>query len=371
MYWKGLAMKASLLLRKCAQFEKIISIAYPNQITMFHGTDAKKLKSIFDTGLNAFKPNIYNVKAVYLTADMETAARYAVNRHSNKHEYPVVLEIQISSNKRIKKLQRDLQDRYESAYDSDYSPEDEAIRYLKNDISEVFGGSWLPNGFGSYFDTMVTDLAEIKGKNIYKAIIQFGVDNAYNKQELKKKIFEVMPPGTKYAEFMEIASDGTIVLTDVYYESVHQLTYPKDLPPSTIKSVYIANIPPEIVSGSIGQVKLKQKLLAPEVKYIDDDMLSCIRKYLFKNPADDKVQEIMADAIEDLRDIDVHSIYADDYRQLEEISESGDWDSFKEMLEYIERNIHDDFGNEKTLDAGTFYKFTPDQAKNIISKLGV
>lgn len=364
-------MKASLLLRKCAQFEKIISIAYPNQITMFHGTDAKKLKGIFDTGLNASKPNAYNVKAVYLTADMETATRYAVNHHSNKHDYPVVLEIQLSSKRRIKKLNRDFQDRYESAYDSDYSPEDEAIRYLENDISEVFGGRWLPNGFGSYFDTMVTDLTEIKGKNIYKAIIQFGVDSGRNKQELKKKIFEVMPPGKNYDGLIEIASDGTIVLTDAYYESAHQLTYPKDLPPSTIKSVYIANIPPEIASGSIDQVKLKQKLLAPEVKDIDDDMLSCIQKYVFKNPADDEVQEIMADAIEDLRDIDAHGIYADDYRQLEEISESGDWDSFKEILEGIEQNVHDDFGNEKTLDAGTFYKFTPDQAKNIISKLGV
>jgi hypothetical protein len=369
------ASKSSLLLKKCSEFEqKIISLAYPDRITMFHGTDAKKLQLILsdakeNSGLMAFKPSD-NIKGVYLTPDMQTAARYAVNHHSNKHEYPVVLEIQLSSKKRVKKLLRDTMDRSETAYEQEVSQETESLRYLENDIAEVFGKEYFaPSGFDRYFDTRIQDLTELKGKNVYKAIIQYGIDNGFDKNELKKMIFKVMPPGTDYDGLMEIANDGTITLTESYYRSAHQLIYPNNLPSATIKSIYISNIPEEIAKSATGSVSLKQKMLPHEIKGLKDELTRCIGKYVWKNPSEDDAHEVMEKAIENLKDIDIIGLYSDAWLDLEKILQNGDWESFKELLLGIEDDINRSYGDDEEIEAGKFYKFTLEQAKNIVNSL--
>jgi hypothetical protein len=121
--------------------------------TLYHGTRINNLPNILNKGLLMATPlwttgTAINsgVKAVYLTPDIELAARYAVGQ--NKDQIPAVLELDISQAKRLAKLAYDPMDREEDAWeqeDGGYGHDD--VYSLKHDIEE-FIKPFIPHYWG-------------------------------------------------------------------------------------------------------------------------------------------------------------------------------------------------------------------------------
>src|SRR5260221_120095 len=94
--------------------------AYPRSIVSYHGTDAKFLPSILQVGLRAQKPPGGSDFGVYLTNDMEKAARYAVEGTWSETNHPCILEVVLTGRNRVKKVYRDTLDREEDNLYGDY-----------------------------------------------------------------------------------------------------------------------------------------------------------------------------------------------------------------------------------------------------------
>ena len=68
-----------------------------SRIVTYHGTNASNLPEILRNGIEARSPQGRFDKGVYLTMDLETAARYAVEGSGGtREEQPCILEIAIS-----------------------------------------------------------------------------------------------------------------------------------------------------------------------------------------------------------------------------------------------------------------------------------
>lgn len=131
-----------------------------------------------------------NIAGVYLTPDFSLAATYAINRHSNLHDFPAILEIQLSGKKRIKKILRDSMDRPEDAYDMEESYESQSIRLLERDLEDVFGIQYL--AIEEAIGTSVSDLTKLKGINLYKSVINYAQVNELDKNNIKKRLFSII-----------------------------------------------------------------------------------------------------------------------------------------------------------------------------------
>jgi hypothetical protein len=349
---------AKFLLKKSKEYFKLCSYAYPNTIKLYHGTDGKNLKSIFQNGLLAKAPRD-NIAGVYLTPDFSLAARYAINRHSNLHDFPAILEIQLSGKKRIKKILRDSLDREEGAYDMEGSYESESIRLLERDLKDVFGIQYFDTQ--KVIDTWVSDLTELKGINLYKSVINYAQVNGLDKNNIKKRLFSIIPPGTSYDDLIEISDDGTIVLTESYYNSMHQGIYPRIIPPSAIKKVWVKDIPP--IAASIATNKsLKNvglKLLPHEYKNILDealrlcaDSVSELEKIESKDELGEKTKEIIES-------------FSEEIEEISKISKKNDAQALIDLLFGIQDDLNDSYYDQKSMHGGNFYELTKEEAIKI------
>lgn len=359
--------KASSLNQACDLFYKISTV---QGLTVYHGTDGTKLESILSQGLKAFKGDRYQPKSVYLTYDKETAARYAVNHHVSRHELPLILEIYISGAHRVKKLVRDELDRPENAHYEDLSNyesfETEVVRSLEDDIEQVIGTSVTYNFKREYLDLDIAELTDLRGKNIYKILLEWARNNEENIQQFKQKMFTVIPVGKDYENLIEVAGDGTLTLTKAYYESLHQQRYPKDLPTSTIKSIWVSKVPEALAQGR-EQISIEPKLLAHEVTDTFESVRGTISQYLWKGKVYD--QETMQDILETIQDKDPNKLFSDAYVAMEKAIQSDDWMAFKSSLEGIDYTINEGWFDDHHLPAVTFTKFTPEEAIKLVRQL--
>lgn len=240
------------LISEISNFEKL---ARAYNITFFHGTSCSFLDGIYDKGLLPTKPVPYQPKAVFLTNNIQKAAHYAFG-----FEDPCVLEINISSSKRLNKVFEDNLDKDTDKYDSDeiYNLLDEDIRKIEYDCRDILKNIGLPQY------RFRIDKDNILKTNIFKEIINFIRSNDLDLQSknnliyLAKSKFHLL----QNYEFVEIAQDGTIVPMDNFYESLHQAYYENKIPVSAIKFVWI---PANLVKDEVKQKSLEIKHFGTQV----------------------------------------------------------------------------------------------------------
>lgn len=197
------------------------------------------MPSIAREGFQPQRPGGQGSQAVFLTNDIETAAYYAAGSSRNK-DYPVILEIVLTDNRRIKKLIHDPLDREylsggEYAEPDDYQFWDDDLNGLQNDIKNVLGitGYTFPITELQYVD----DISSLDGFNIYKAIINYSRQNGIDVEEIKKRIQQYIPPSDY--EYITIRPDGTLKLTNSYYDALHQMEYSNWIPAKAAKAVWV------------------------------------------------------------------------------------------------------------------------------------
>ncbi len=213
-------------------------------LTLFHGTDAKFIPSIIEKGILSKKPTnlVTAIKAVYLAPNVERAAAY-----TDQHEHPIVLEITISSHKRTKLIQQDALDREDG--DNEPGQWEEAGREFERYVKQLLNVRSLP----TELSWIGEEPEKMRGNNLYRCAITWAKNQNIDLQTFKQKLFAAFPPNDIVGEIFEIAPDGTVMLTDSFHSTSHQLTYPKDLPAVTIKAVWApaAHLPP----GTLGKEK--------------------------------------------------------------------------------------------------------------------
>lgn len=351
----------SKITKICNSFYKIAQV---HGLTVYHGTDGKNLSNILSEGLKAFKADRWQPKSVYLTYDKETAARYAVNNFMRSHSLPVILEIYLSGKKRIKNIIRDELDRPEEAQYEDTSMIDgnENILSLETDIKRILNINSYGMLYNFPIDLNVPEITDLRGKNIYKAILDYGRQNNLNIQDLKKKMFEIIPPETDYEEF-DIAPDGSIRMTQSHYENMHQQRYPKNLPPPVIKYVWVANVPENMSSGK-EQISIAPKLLANEAIDIFKNLQNITNKYYSSNQLDN---EKMQDIFDTIKDDDNYHLFKDMYSDFENAIENNDSEAFLELLQNLDQAINDEWFDDHYLDPVVFTKFNPQEALAVVN----
>jgi hypothetical protein len=167
---------------------KIEQFAMTGMIT-YHGTDLSKLPSIIKNGLQQSSD-----KKLYLTNNLETAARYSLGHNAEDHQSPCVLEIYISKQKRINKLKRDDLDREESIREDYGMPSFSGVEdfelALNHHFDKMFGKShhYWSNIFEDKYRLDSTDPLSYNGANIYEFALNIGLKLGENANELKEKI---------------------------------------------------------------------------------------------------------------------------------------------------------------------------------------
>lgn len=210
---------------------QFLKLAKTVGVTTFHGTEANNINNIIDGGLLAKHPKgtPHALKAVYLTNNVATAARYC--RDSNK---PVILEIYISSPKRVNKLNQDALDADESLYEN-YDNEtfyNEDVRRIERAIKSIFNTKSY-----SCPIKLPDEIEGFRGFDLYGAIKYKARENGMNLEDVKKKMTVLLP--AEDLEYLKIGDSGTISLLPSVYDVFHQMTYTEDLPAKTIKAVWI------------------------------------------------------------------------------------------------------------------------------------
>jgi hypothetical protein len=223
-------------------------------LSSYHGTEFENLQSILQTGLVAKSPKGVNQKGVYITPDIELAARYGLNWGLNLYERvkistPIVFELYISKPKRTKRLQYDPLDRQENAWSTDSygeTPESEVLAHLESDIWKVISDLGLSKRYDFQHVILQAhdyDLESYDGLNLTrdlaKDIMRFYQLPAQRYKEVVAATVNVFQSGTDYEGLMEITDDGTLKLQSDYYESREQLIYPENLPISTVKYLWV------------------------------------------------------------------------------------------------------------------------------------
>lgn len=261
-----------------------------HNITLYHGTPAKNLKNILSKGLRKNTPlgGKDMIPGVYLTSDIELAARYSAEWGERIEQYPVqpcsILEIYLSKNKRIKKLRYDPLDRLESLYNEYERPENSTLAEIEDIVNKIL------SNMGIRINFEIKDIEQYDGINIFKLIInlikrQVGNDEFANKNfqiNLKFAIGKIIKSITNYEnEFIVIKNDGTIKIMDDIYSQREQLIYPKDIHFSTIKYIWLREndldngFPIKPVASS----KFGFKLIPAEIQEKRENYEEMSRKY--------------------------------------------------------------------------------------------
>lgn len=301
-------------------------------ITTFHGTNAKNLSDIAQKGFIPHVPygDPHGTKGIYLTNDFETSAYYAAGSDRNT-DYPVVLEIVLSGNKRVKRLQHDDLDREYLAYGYDSEPQDpvwaEDIWRIEKNIRGI-----VPISLNIDYD-----ISELDGTNVYKLILNKARENGLNIDKIKQLIKEDLPP--QELEYIEITEDGTIKLTNAYYDSLHQMVYDQWIPAKAVKFVWIPEdrVLPLFKKLAVGSKKSGYKILSGELGDMRNDLRSVNAKCW--NADSEKLLELA----EEIKEIDRHGLFTKDLSDLEQYAKDGDWEKFRDWIEWTE-NEELDFG---------------------------
>lgn len=179
-----------------------------------------------------------------------------------------------------------------------------------------------------------------------------------------------IPPGKSYDDLIEISDDGTIVLTESYYNSMQQGIYPRIIPPSAIKKVWVKDIPP--IAASIATNKsLKNvglKLLPHEYKDILDealtlcaDSVSGLKKIESKDELGEKTKEI----IESFSEMNHYGIFNEEIEEISKISKKNDAQALIDLLFGIEEDLNLSYYDQKSMHGGNFYELTKEEAIKI------
>jgi len=333
-----------------------------SRIVTYHGTNASNLPEILRNGIEARSPQGRFDKGVYLTMDLETAARYAVEGSGGtREEQPCILEIAISRANRIKKLYRDPLDRQEdhSAYE-DNDNYDSDIEELEADLQEVTGLSSyeLNKALGIDFENF-GDPTKLRGINLYKLLLNYARRKNIDINEFKKKMFQVIPQGNNYGKW-DVAEDGTITINEAVYENMLQKIYPKNLPSKTVQAVWLTNIPDNVPGD---RKTIKSKLLPQETKDINDKILRIAREVYGNMSQDD--MNYLVEKIEDMEAVTAE--YRDDFPALKQAVIDNDVEKFRGIIEEWQQDVYDK-GDEPRYGASTtFVRLSPQDALKYVS----
>lgn len=319
-------MRINNLFNFASYFEKI---AKAIGITTYHGGDASRLPSILEKGMLAKVPvgAPHAPKGVYVTNNVEAAARYC-----RDFDKPVILEIYISSPKRVNKLKQDPLDLDESLHEN-YDSEPffyEDVRRIEDGINNIFNISgWncpikLPD-----------EIEKFRGFSLYRAIKDYAKSIGANLEEVKKKIQEFLPP--QELEYLNISNSGDVSLLPSVYDTFHQMYYPKDLPAKTIKAVWIPKN--KLKEGITGEEEKSfgRRLIPADIKAIE--RVTDNFKNHYYNDEESIDLEIMESIIEELSREDWVGI----------CKEKNKWNnkSFIDELEEIKNNF-ESLGEEES-----------------------
>lgn len=293
-------------------------MAVSESITVFHGTGLKNIPNILEKGLLAQAPIGTNNKGVFLTGDIETAAYYTW--HFDK---PIILEVKITTHKRLKKIVHDPLDRDSDAYDEwDHYDFEEDLEELDSIIKKVLEINNI-----SYLGISLSEIEDIRGINIYKYILSYARANDLDINKIKNNIKEYLPPG-QLTEYIEIAQDGTIILSQDAYQSMHQIMYPKNLPSATIKAVWIpeSHLKPESLDKSLDQKRFGKRILPGDIKKLNNLILN------LHFSADHNTIDDASSILDNIKDKDVFNIFDDLIKDLESAINDEDLEEIENIL---------------------------------------
>jgi len=155
-----------------------------------------------------------------------------------------------------------------------------------------------------------------------------------------------MPPGENFGDF-EISDSGTLKLTQQAYDNMHQMVYPKSLPPVTIKAIWVPEkvLNPVFRTLAVEQQEFGSKLLAGEIANFSAE---------FQN-ARVWNQEELPQAMQTIRNMDAVQAGYVDISDLEAATQKGDVDHFNDILDWIS---YEDFANfDTTVNNQAWLKF--------------
>lgn len=309
---------------------QFLKLAKTVGVTTFHGTQADNIDDIIYGGLLAKHPKgaPNAVKAVYLTNNVETAARYC--RVGNK---PIVLEIYISSPKRVNKLMQDELDRDESLYDN-YDNETffaEDVRYLEDRINEIFD-------LGKYSQCPVSlphEIEGFRGFDLYGEIKYEARQNNMNLEQVKAKMKNLLP--AQDLEYLKIGDSGTISLLSSVYDAFHQMAYTEDLPAKTIKAVWIPKnkLKQEVAEGK-EEESFGRRLIPGDIKHLQNIITRFTNNFYERDSTGSSIK------LFDMQDVIRKLDEADTYGLFKSSNERGFIDRLKLMRDRFENASPDD-----------------------------
>jgi len=285
---------------KITKFSKTVGL------TTFHGTNAENIPNIIEKGLLAKSPigAPHAAKAIYLTNNIETAARYC-----RDFEKPVILEIYISSPKRVNKLIQDPLDMDESLYEN-YDNEPffmEDINYLERLINKIFDiNSYLcPIDFPN-------EIEGFRNFDLYGVIKDFAKSKNLDLNKIKKKIKELLPP--QDLDYLRINESGFISLLPSVYDTFHQMYYRKDLPASTIKAIWIPKNKLKLeVSEGKEEKSFGRRLIPADIRSLQNLINRFQSKFWHHKEQDCEIElEDMDEVIENLDEEDSFGLLKED-----------------------------------------------------------
>lgn len=218
-------------------------------LTYYHGTGFDNLPIILKNGLLQKKP-IQGDPAVYLTPNIDLAARYAVGEVGT-HKFarkPAILELNVSPTPQvIRKMAYDPMDRPDNAWDYDPSEsaeyiavrevEDEVARFVKKINPRV---GYYHFDLDQFANKKREDLFQYNGINLYQILFQI-IAETFQFLD-KKKIYGLIRqsfPAGKFNDFFQITPSGTLRVTPGYLTNLNQYQYFHKLPPSAIKYIWV------------------------------------------------------------------------------------------------------------------------------------
>lgn len=337
-------------------------------LTLYHGTGLHNLPSILKDGLKAYRPRgaPHGQRGVYLTSNVELAARYAHGELSS-NERPIVLEVRISKRKRTKKLAYDPLDRHDMWYeDGGYADDDNEIeRQVRGGIVNLikkllgkdigWGGSeYVEQILGTRYDI---DPEKLDGVPLYQNAVQLLMElGVKDRRAAMKAVQQEWPPGEDWGD-IAVSDSGTLQTTEQWYASREQLIYPTDLPPSVVKAVWVKcdqyELPPDAYDKT---QTFGQEELPGEAKSRYEGRQRFLNRYYGvdwseKTPAQmediaDEAEDLQLDPVTDaLRSGDINNIAS-------EIENAADW-------------IHDEWGEQQTTNVECWGRLSPQQAMQL------
>jgi len=222
-----------------------------HSMTIYHGSPIAALPGILEKGViplggqgwdNSAGVN-YGDHFSYFSPNLERAARYAVGP---KYEWtPVVIEISLSMTpKRVGRMQYDPMDREESADDYGDTGEQEEFRDLEDEVKRFINQhiSGYSRRYGDGLESGAEQgLEGLNGFNLYRyilSILQSQLGQRFDRSRIMANIQDNFPPG-KITNHLSITQSGTLRINQSYFASKSQIRYPKIIPPSAFKSIWV------------------------------------------------------------------------------------------------------------------------------------